>query len=172
MKMARLFRKSKTRSMLVFIQIVTTIAFLAIAFQDIKDKAVSLFLFPLLTICIGLYHYHQSTWELFCIHSIINIIIVSVILLTLYTYIRLRQNHIFFNVFGSGDMAMFYVLCFSFATVSFVISFVFSIIFSLVLSMLFYKPSSQIPLAGHMAIFFLCIFVFNWFGILNHLYRI
>lgn len=158
--------------MLAFIQIAILTGFGCIAYQDIKDKEVSVILFFLVAISTGIYHYNQSPLEVFGIHLLMNISLVSIVLLVLYTYIRLRQNHIFFNVFGSGDMAMFYALCFSFATVSFIVSFVSSICFSLVLSVMAYERTAEIPLAGHMAIFFLCVTLANWVGIIDNVYLI
>jgi hypothetical protein len=69
---------------------------------------------------------------------------------------------------------LFFVLAFSFSSISFIILFVFGLIFSLVLHLLLKKKSkhSTVPLAGYLSLFFSIAYVSHWGGILKSVYII
>jgi len=157
---------------MIWIKVVVFIVLVSIIYQDLKDREVSWFLFPLLALPTSYLHYENISFVQFGMNVLINALMVSLVLLILYLYIKIRNTHTFFNAFGLGDLVMFYALCFSFASVSFVISFVFSILFSLVLSIVVNKKSVKIPLAGYMALFFLFTFIAYWIGLIENLYLI
>lgn len=156
-----------------WLKIICLIALVAIAYQDIKDRAVSWFWFPLLAIAVGILHYSNSIFEVFVTHLLINLGFVVVVVLLLYIYITIRGQHQFKNAIGIGDLVLFIVLCPSMASLSFLVCFVFSILLALVLSFFFNKKDKRhIPLAGYMSLFFLIIYLAHWSGFIEHLYSI
>jgi len=136
-----------------------------IAYQDIKDREVYAFIFPVLAIGLGMLHYFNVYPVQFFMATGINLIVVLMILGILYVYTRLRIKKPFFKeVFGLGDALFFVALALGFPTVTFVVILVFSLLFSL-LTWIVFKRSvvhSTIPLAGYMSIFLGVLFFMNY----------
>ncbi len=139
---------------------------LLIALQDIKERAVYWFLFPILGICLAIMGMQYHLWEQYFLYSVLNCCIVSIVLGILYLYTsKLRKKRFLNHSLGLGDMLFFYVLAIGFPTISFVIVFAFSLLFSLAIY-LFFKKSftlSTIPLAGFMAIFLMMLWGYTIF---------
>ncbi len=156
-----------------WLKLICIIPFVAIVFQDIKNKKVSWIWFLILALALAFLHYMNSLPEVFISHTLINLGFVVLILLLLYAYVKLRSKHQFLKAIGTGDICMFLALSPSMASISFIVCFAFSIIMALVLSIVFDKnDKNQIPLAGYMSLFFLIIYIANWTGLIDQLYKI
>ncbi len=136
-----------------------------IVYQDLKDREVYGFIFPILIGLLGFLHYQNSTQITFLYAILMNVAVLIVImgLLYLYTLIRLKLSF-FREVFGWGDLLFFMALAVGFPTITFVILFAFSLIFSLLVWLVFKKKAkyNTVPLAGYMAMFLGVIFITNW----------
>jgi len=165
--------------MLISIKILLLTTLVFITYQDIKDREVYWFLFPLVTLFCGVLHYLSVLSILFWMSVLLNLIIISTSLLvvTLYVIIKnyfLKQNLKAKDVIGLGDVLLFVSLAFSFSSISFAVIFTASLCFSLLLHLLFKHKSKHktVPLAGHMSIFFALTYLGFWFGPTNILYSI
>lgn len=130
------------------------------AYQDLKDREVSWILFPILAISLALLHGHQVDRTAFGISILINILLVSFIVLILWSITRFVFRKEFLNVsFGLGDLLFLYAFAMGFPTVTFIYLLLGSIGFSslgFVIMKLFLK-SGTVPLAGLMGIFLIVI---------------
>ncbi|MEW7291268.1 prepilin peptidase [Aquimarina sp. 2304DJ70-9] len=151
--------------MILFIKILTICTLAVIVYQDLKDREVYGFIFPVLIGLFGFLHYQNTTHITFLYAILMNIAVLIVImgLLYLYTLIRLKKSF-FKEVFGWGDLLFFIALAVGFPTVTFVILFVFSLIFSLLVWLVIKKKAkyNTVPLAGYMAVFLGMVFITNW----------
>ncbi|WP_420571666.1 hypothetical protein [Kordia sp.] len=147
---------------------------MSIFFQDIKERSVYWFLFLIVACTAGYLYYTQTFLALFWRTSIINIGVISMILLVLQTYAKLKLKTDLKNVFGLGDALLFLGLCVAFPIASFIIFFVFSLLFSLILHFVLKNrmQENSIPLAGYMSLFFISIYLFHWTGFIPNLYNI
>lgn len=144
-----------------------------IFYQDIKERAVWWFLFPVFLITAGLLHYLQSLNILFLMNVGLNFLIMSIILSISYIYAQLKLKVKFFDeAFGIGDLLFFLGLSLAFPTITFVIVMVFSLLFSLGLHLLLSKKSiyKTVPLAGYASLFLMLIYSAHWLGIYENLY--
>lgn len=147
----------------------------AISFQDIKDREVYWFFFPIVSMILGYIHYSKVEWINFQNAILINLVLLSIILSILYLYTRIRIKKSFFKeVFGLGDLLFFVALGIGFPTITFIILFTFSIIFSLIVWMLFKnkRKHNTVPLAGYMSIFLMIVLMANWIFKASNLYMI
>jgi hypothetical protein len=147
---------------------------MAIVYQDIKDRSVYWFLFPIVACSVGYLYFSQTFFELFWRMTVLNFGMIALILLVLqiYTTFKLKTN--LKEVFGSGDALLFIALCVAFPSISFIIFFVFSLLFSLVLHFMFQNKMKQssVPLAGYMSLFFIGIYLMNWIELLPNMYEL
>jgi len=150
------------------------IALSGILYQDIKERQVYWFLFPIVGISAGLLFYLNTLPELFLLTVSINLILVTLILAILFAYVKVRMRSKFKDVFGVGDLLLFLMLCFSFSNISFYIIFISGLIFSLVLHLIINKnrKENDVPLAGYMSGFFMLTFLSFWLGIIDNLYSL
>ncbi len=148
--------------------------FLSIFYQDLKERKVYWFFFPMVAILCGLLHYNSVLPELFFMSTVINLIFVSILLLMLLLYSKFKLKMKFSDTFGLGDVLLFIALSFAFASVSFLILFISALIFSLMLHYILKKSSKNktVPLAGYMSLFFGMVYLGYWFGIINAVYTI
>ena len=155
------------------IKIITVMLLLVIFYQDHKERLVSAFLFPLAAVFLGLLHYLQVEKMNFYTGVAGNLIFVSVLLLILFLYSKLKLKMPFLNgSFGLGDLLFFYAICFAFPNFSFIVLFIFSIFFALAVH-LFLRSSAKsktVPLAGYMALFFAITFFISLFYTRHSLY--
>lgn len=132
-----------------------------IAFQDLKERAVSWILFPTVALTmVGLNFINLSSSYFYWSISI-NCVLVSIILMTLYFYAKFKMRRPLTQVFGIGDILFFYAFALGFPSVSFIILFVFSVFFSLLIHLFLNRGSKEkhIPLAGLMSIFLILALV-------------
>lgn len=145
-----------------------------VATQDIRERKVYWFLFPIMGFLVGALHFQNTLEELFWISVVLNTAFVAFLLLVVYLYSKFKLKVSVKETFGLGDTLLFVALIFTFSTVSFLIIFIGSLLFSLVLHVLIKKhnKTNDVPLAGYMSLFFLFAFIANWSNLINDLYFI
>jgi len=145
-----------------------------IAYQDIKDRLVYWFLFPLLGLIVGVLFYTETLPELFLTSVLINLIIICFfyLVIILHSFFILKKS--FRDVIGIGDVLMFFFLIFTFSSVSFTVTFIGSIFFSYIIHIVLKKSlkDKTVPLAGYMSIFYSITYVAYWTGTIDSLYSI
>lgn len=143
-----------------------------IFYQDIQDRLVWWFLFPIFIISAGSLFFFKTLEEIFIMNVITNVFLLGVILsiASLYAGLKMKVNFLK-EAFGLGDVLFFLGLCTAFPTMSFIILFVSSLIFSMILH---YIPSekdkSTIPLAGYASVFIIFVYLADWTGLYKNLY--
>lgn len=159
---------------MVILKIILLLAFGLILYQDIKERQVFWFLFPLIALCAGMLFYFGTVPELFYMAVLLNVGFVILLLLAVFLYGRLKLKTAFARVFGLGDVLFFFAVCCSFSTVSFIVVFCSALVFSLVLHLLVSKnqTSETVPLAGYMGLFFGLVYLGSWFGLVQSVYQI
>lgn len=142
--------------------------------QDIKERQVYWFLFPVIAICSGILLYNKMSTEVFFMTLLINMLFVLVLLGVVYLYSKIKLKTELSQTFGLGDRLMFSALVFTFSSISFITLFVFGLIFSLAIHLVLKRNSKYktVPLAGYMSLFFAISYVSYWTGILKSVYTI
>ena len=143
-------------------------------YQDMKERMVYWFLFPIIAICSGILLYNNMLTEVFKTTVMINLVFVVFLITVVFAYSKLKLKTSITQTFGLGDMLLFFALAFTFSSVSFLILFVFGLIFSLVLHLFLKNKSSHqnVPLAGYLSLFFAIVYISHWTGILKSVYTI
>lgn len=158
--------------MILILKCILTIAFGAILYQDVKERLVYWFLFPIVALCIGWLFYSNTLPELFLASIIANLMFVSTLLLIVFLYSKFKLNMKFDQVIGLGDILFFLAVCFSFSTLSFLVVFISALVFSLILHLsVKNKKRSFVPLAGYMSLFFGLAYLGHWTGIIHSVYQ-
>lgn len=144
-------------------------ALIMVFIQDIKDRYVYWFCFPIIAICSGVLLYNKMMPEVFFVTIVMNLMFVTFLILIVFVYSKFKLKVKFFDTFGLGDILLFLAITFSFSSLSFYIIFIFSLIFSLLLHLLLKQKSvlKTVPLAGYMSLFFGIIFISHWMGFIN-----
>lgn len=143
-----------------------------ILFQDVKERQVYWFLFPIVALCSGTLFYSKTLSELFFIAVIMNMIFVSTLLLIVVLYSKITLKKPFKNTFGSGDVLFFFAIAWSFSTISFIVIFTSALIFSLMLHLILKNKTPTVPLAGYMSLFFGLTYLGHWSGFIQSVYKI
>jgi hypothetical protein len=155
---------------------ILAICLCTIFYQDIKERAVWWFLFPVFLVTAGTLHFINTLTSIFFINIGLNLLLTSIILGVSYIYALLKLKIQFINeAFGLGDLLFFLGFIFSFPTFTFIILLVFSLLFSLGLHLLLSYDHSKyktVPLAGYASLFLLLIYSADWLGIYDNLYFI
>lgn len=143
-----------------------------IFYQDLKERQVYWFLFPLFGICSAVLFYKNTLPELFYVSVGMNFIFISILLLIILLYSKLKLKSNFSETFGLGDVLLFVGLIFSFSTISFLVIFVFSLLFALATHLISkqYSKLQSVPLAGYISLFFGLAYIAYWTGITSSLY--
>jgi len=143
-----------------------------IFYQDLKERQVYWFLFPLFATCSAVLFYTSTIPELFYVSVGMNIICISILLLIVFLYSRLKLKTTFYKTIGLGDVLLFIGLVFSFSTISFLVIFVFSLLFALVSHLLVkqYSKFQTVPLAGYISLFYSIAYISYWTGLTPSLY--
>lgn len=159
---------------MIVIKSILILVFALILYQDVKDREVYWFLFPCVGIFSGYLFLSQTLVELFFMSIITNLMIISVLVVIIKIYSKLKLKTKMINTIGLGDLLMLFFLSFTFSTVSFMVILLSSLIFSLLLQLSFKKQSKYktVPLAGYMGLFFSLSYLAFWFEIINSLYSI
>lgn len=141
--------------------------------QDIKERLVFWWLFPMIAILFSVVFLNQVVKEIYLQYVLMNLALVSGILLLLFAYSRFVLKSGFINTtFGLGDVLLFVALSFSFPTLAFCVLLSFSLVFSLMVHFVVVRKQKlrTIPLAGYMSLFFAVSLIFNETGFLLDLY--
>jgi len=140
--------------------------------QDIKERKVYWFLFPIIALCSGVLLYKNITSDVYYITIGINYFFVLVLIAVIFLYSKFKIKSSIKDTFGLGDGLLFFALTFTFSNISFMILFVFSLIFSLVIHVVLKKHSKfqTVPLAGYMSLFFALSYIGYWSGIITSVY--
>jgi len=143
-------------------------------FQDIKERQVYWFLFPVIAICTGILLYNNLLTEVFFMTLLINISFVLILLGVVYLYSKFKLKTGLSQTFGLGDGLLFFALAFTFSSISFITLFVFGLIFSLAIHLVLKRKSKYktVPLAGYISLFFVICYMSYWAGILKSVYTI
>lgn len=159
---------------MIILKIILISALGLIFYQDLKDRQVYWFLFPLFSICSAILFYNNTLPELFYVAILMNLIFISIVLITLFLYSKLKLKSKLSDVFGLGDALLFIGLIFSFSTISFLVIFVFSLAFALFVHLIIkqYSKFPSVPLAGYMSLFFGMAYISHWVGITSSLYAL
>jgi len=141
-------------------------------YQDIKERQVYWFLFPIIALCSGILLYNNMFTELLYTTIIVNILFVFILLLVVFLYSRIKLKTSISKTFGLGDGLLFVALAFTFSSVSFLILFVFGLIFSLLIHLAINKSSrfTTVPLAGYLSLFFVFAYMGHWSGLIKSVY--
>lgn len=157
---------NKLRMIDIGIRICLIFLLILIFFQDVKDRLVYWFLYPL----VGLLAYIINSREIGIWPSItnaaFNLLLTVFVLGCSYTYVAVVKKRKFLNEsIGAGDVLFFICLPFTFAPIAFIILFIFSLIFSLLLHLIFKagQADKTVPLAGYMALFFAAVYTVSFF---------
>ena len=156
---------------LFFIKLIIFGSLSLICYQDLKERMVWWFLFPLFGLSASLLHFFKSIQPVFFYDLMINFSGLLIILLTAYLYSRFKLKVNFLKkAFGLGDILFFAGLCLAFPALSFIILFPLCLIFSLALHLVLSKKDETVPLAGYSSIFLICIYTIKWSGYFQNLY--
>lgn len=159
---------------MLLIKIILAISLVAIFFQDIKERKVYWFLFPIIALCTAYLCLSTTVFEVFWRTSLINIAVIAIIIVVLHLYATYKLKTSLKEVFGLGDALLFLGFCVAFPVASFIVFFVFALVFSLLLHIVLkYKMKDKsVPLAGYMSLFLLTVYVIHWVGFIPNLYSI
>lgn len=159
---------------MIIIKSILILVFALILYQDVKGREVYWFLFPCVGFFSGYLFLSATLVELFYMSIITNLMIISVLVVIIKIYSKLKLKTKMINTIGLGDLLMLFFLSFTFSTVSFMVILVSSLIFSLLLQLGLKKQSKYktVPLAGYMGLFFSLSYLAFWFEIINSLYSI
>ncbi len=157
---------------MLLLKIILILALSFILYQDIKERQVYWFLFPLIGFCAGLLFFFETLRELFFTSVLLNLIFVSILLFVVFLYTKFKLKKTLNNSFGLGDILFFFAISVSFSTVSFITIFSCSLFFSLLIHLIIKSKNTTVPLAGYMSLFFGITYLGFWCGIINSVYQI
>lgn len=161
--------------MIVFLKFFLGLTLSIIGYQDVKERAVWIVLFPIFTLLGTYLFYNNVEWGYYSLTILINLGIILVVLLTTYICVRFifHREH-FLEALGLGDVFFFIGFALSFPTLTFINFFVFSILFTFVFwkILVWYRPKRHktIPLAGSMAFFLILVYIIHWTGFYPQIY--
>ncbi|WP_396146009.1 hypothetical protein [Flavobacterium sp.] len=159
---------------MIVLKIVLVLVLTVIIWQDVKERLVYWFCYPLVGI-LGFF-IQKSFLEsnAIIINSLVNLSLIATVLLILWVYCKIiLKKKLVDQSIGMGDVLFFIALAFCFSIISFYVLFVFSLFFSLLMHFLLkksYKEHSTIPLAGFMALFFAFVYCATFFINCNFLF--
>lgn len=163
---------------MILIKILLILTLCAIAYQDIKNRMIYLFLFPLCAILFGVLSFDALGLTFFTSHLPYNVLFILAVLFIIGVYFRLKYDSAFAKAaLGQGDYLMFFATCFAMGFSAFLIFSVSSVIAALVIAIMLKwlrgndVTLNQIPLAGYMAIFFGILFSVQWSGGITSFYN-
>lgn len=159
----------------IALKILLILSLASILYQDIKERAVWWFLFPIFFIISGFLHFKESIFSLFFLNISFNFIAVVIIFFCSFLYSRFKMKVNFLqDAIGLGDLLFFFGLSLAFPTGSFAVILVFSLIFSLALHVALSgkQQIKTVPLAGYSSLFLICIYISHWTGLYKNLYLI
>jgi hypothetical protein len=159
---------------MILLKIAIVSVFTVITWQDIKERLVYWFCYPLVGILGFFIQKNFLELDTIIINSLVNLSLITTVILILWVYSKIILKRKLVNQsIGIGDVLFFIALAFCFSIVSFYVLFVFSLFFSLLMHFLLkknYKEHTTIPLAGYMAVFFAFVYCATFFMNCNFLF--
>ena len=159
---------------MILLKIAIVSVFTVITWQDVKERLVYWFCYPLVGILGFFIQKNFLELDTIIISSLVNLSLIATVLLILWVYSKIILKKKLVNQsIGMGDVLFFIALAFCFSIVSFYVLFVFSLFFSLLMHFLLkknYKEHTTIPLAGYMAVFFTFVYCATFFMNCNFLF--
>ena len=162
---------------MLFVKIALIMALLSICYQDIRERLIYLFLFPICAMCFAFLSYNTIGVSFFKDHLPVNVLMIFIMITTVRVLYKIKYGErLSEEVIGMGDYFMLFVICFAFGTSAFIMFSLASLISALVVYVVIKKLRLQehpnkkasmaeianIPLAGYMAIFFALLFSAQW----------
>ncbi|MET1260640.1 hypothetical protein ABV409_14935 [Flagellimonas sp. DF-77] len=141
------------------------LGFGCIAYQDLRERLVYWILFPLVGLFMALAYLERSMTISFIWNVVGNWILISLVLLLLWAYTKMRQRAPFLNhSIGLGDILFFYAMAFGFPMVTFLVLFTGSLLFSLAIHLIANRKgtAATVPLAGYMSLFLIITFLISY----------
>lgn len=157
---------------MLLLKIILTISFGFILYQDIKERQVYWFLFPIVGVCAGFLFFFETLLELFFTAVLLNLVFVSILIFIVFLYSKFKLKTTLNYAFGLGDIFFFFAIACSFSTVSFITIFSCALFFSLLIQIVTKSKNTTVPLAGYMSLFFGITYLGFWCGIINSVYQI
>lgn len=156
--------------MIIALKTILLLALGAIAYQDIKDRWVWWFLYPITAYVGGVLYSLESFMDVYLYAILINLSMLGLVFLFVYGYARLIAKKPFKEMIGLGDLMLFMALAVSFPPWSFLVIVFFSSIFAMAVHELIKKKQTTIPAAGYISLFLIGVYLINWSGLYNNLY--
>ncbi|MFS4469598.1 hypothetical protein [Maribacter sp. 2210JD10-5] len=150
---------------MILLKLIVGLILGSIAFQDIKERMVYWILFLLMGVFLGFMFLKHIHVQQYFIMVGLNILLVTMVLLTLFLYTKAIRKKGFINEsFGLGDLLFFYAFALGFPPFTFILLFVGAILFSLITYIAFKRNSKMntVPLAGFMGIFLIMVLLFSF----------
>lgn len=171
MRMANPNKPSKTK--MGILKLILLSAFVRVVYQDVKDRLVHWFLFPVIGLCTGVLLYQNVSSSLFFETVLVNLGFIGLLIGVIFLYATYQLKMKLLDAFGLGDGLLFVALVFSFKSLPFLIVFVFGLVFSLGLHLVLKKTKSEtVPLAGYMSLFFALTYSAHWLGFITAIYTL
>lgn len=160
--------------MIALLNVLALSNFLAISYQDIRERQIYILLLVSLAVLLASIHFIMwDTWYLFGLNIAINLLLVGSIIIVLYLVTRgLFKKSFLDHSFGKGDLILFLALALAHPTMTFVVLFACALIFSLIMAFVLQPRIKEIPLAGYMCLFYTIILVLAWLPGFPSLYTI
>lgn len=158
-----------------FVTGIIVVVLLLIVVEDVRHRAVSWPLFPLLAISIVVYTYTKKeapSLPSYLLYVFINAAFVSLqlLLLKLYFLVKHRANTPLINSrIGLGDLLFLYAIAFYFTPLLFILFYLFTLLVTTATAVVYmlinnHRASQKtVPLAGIQALFLLIFMVINCF---------
>jgi len=153
--------------MSIFLTFIILVLLVVISFQDIKNRQISIFLFPSIFILgiLGAWYAESINFQV-----MFNILYCLGMVAILFSYLgykyKLSINDFFDQFFGIGDLLFWLAVTPFFQFDSYILLLTFSFLFAFFLHLILPLKNKHIPLAGFQAIFFLIYF--GWVTFINN----
>ncbi len=125
-------------------------------FEDLKYRAISWYYFPAMLALLIMTGLSQAELYPYGSTVLINLVILSFLLLSSYTYLAIAKRHrqSWSQFIGLGDVLFFVVIAFGFSTTFFLVFMNVTLVASILLGVfIFNKVGKNVPLAGIQAAF-------------------
>ena len=158
---------------IILVKILLLFSFGTILYQDIKERRVYWFLFPMVGVTTGVLYFLETLPELFLSSAIVNAMVVAVLMGVLFLYSRFKLKTAINKIIGLGDVLFLFAMIFGFASVSFMVLLPCALLFSLILHLVVSREkNATVPLAGYMSLFYGITFLGFWTEVIQSLYQI
>jgi len=139
--------------------------------QDLRERAVHLFLFPLLLLGFIAISLQNNSWPVLAGNYLLNLLFLAIQIIVLYAYFSIRKGKptaIVGVMMGWGDILFWLVTGAVFTPANYIFFFLASLIFSLFFHFLLSivlvgEEHTKVPLAGHQALFLIFMFILQLF---------